>query len=173
MNMVLLLIDLVKKKTKHWFLSLLPTLTKSRVQISLAKTFVHLTWKRKEETNFLWKVLHETHLNDEKNPHCNPVQGSTGPSQGISCNENWIHAMRTGFFPVRISSQGKSCFHYKNGFAVHVGYWAYRDIYALSNLAKAMYYIALNLVTDNSQKRTGQALFFSFEYNLSPNLISK
>ena len=30
-----------------------------------------------------------------------------------------------------------------------------------------------NLVTDYIQKRTGQALFFSFEYNLSPNLISK
>ena len=57
-------------------------------------------------------------------------------------------------------------------FAVHVGYWAYRDIYALSNLAKAMYYIALNLVTDNSQKRTGQALFFSFEYNLTVASLS-
>ena len=30
-----------------------------------------------------------------------------------------------------------------------------------------------NLVTDYIQKRTGQVLLFSFEYNLSPNLISK
>ena len=30
-----------------------------------------------------------------------------------------------------------------------------------------------NLATDFIQKRTGQALLFSFEYNLSPNLISK
>ena len=30
-----------------------------------------------------------------------------------------------------------------------------------------------NLATDYIQKRTGQALLFSFEYNLSPNLISK
>ena len=30
-----------------------------------------------------------------------------------------------------------------------------------------------NLVTDYIQKRTGKALLSSFEYNLSPNLISK
>ena len=30
-----------------------------------------------------------------------------------------------------------------------------------------------NLATDHIQKRTGQALLFSFEYNLLPNLISK
>ena len=30
-----------------------------------------------------------------------------------------------------------------------------------------------NLATDYIQKRTGQALFFSFEYNLSPSLIPK
>ena len=29
------------------------------------------------------------------------------------------------------------------------------------------------LATDYIQKRTGKALLFSFEYNLSPNLISK
>jgi hypothetical protein len=29
------------------------------------------------------------------------------------------------------------------------------------------------LATDYIQKRRGQALLFSFEYNLSPNLISK
>ena len=29
-----------------------------------------------------------------------------------------------------------------------------------------------NLATDYIQKRTGQALLFSFEYNLSPNVIS-
>ena len=60
---IVLLLDLVKRKG-HWFLSLLPTLTKSRVQISLAKTskcFCTLYVKKwKEETNFGWKVLHGT-----------------------------------------------------------------------------------------------------------------
>ena len=39
------------------------------------------------------------------------------------------------------------------------------DAYALSMLSI--------LATDYIQKRRGQALLFSFEYNLSPNLISK
>ena len=43
--------------------------------------------------------------------------------------------------------------------------------------ALSMYIVTFTLisilVTDYIQKRRGQALLFSFEYNLSPNLISK
>ena len=64
--------------------------------------------------------------------HCNPVQGqyraSTGPEQGFPCvlfphREKPVFI--TGFpgdgnrfFPVGKSTQGKPCFHYRDGFAV-------------------------------------------------------
>ena len=69
--------------------------------------------------------------------HCNPVQGqyrastyraSTGPEQGFPCvlfphrekpvYISWDPCNENRFFPVGKSTQGKPCFHYRDGFAV-------------------------------------------------------
>ena len=70
---------------------------------------------------FFIKGTNRTKYSKHLRLHCNPVQGSTGSLQGNPCNENRMPAMRTGFpwmktgfFPVRISSQGKSCFQVPN-----------------------------------------------------------
>ena len=36
------------------------------------------------------------------------------------CNENRVPCNENRFFPVRISSQGKPCFHYRGGFTVYL-----------------------------------------------------
>ena len=43
--------------------------------------------------------------------HCNPIQGQYRARTGFPGDGNRI-------FPVRKSTQGKSCFHYRDGFAV-------------------------------------------------------
>ena len=59
-----------------------------------------------------------------------PYRVSTGPEQGFPCvlfpNREkpvfitGIPANGNRFFPVRKSTQGKPCFHYRDGFAVYV-----------------------------------------------------
>ena len=58
-----------------------------------------------------------------------PYRVSTGPEQGFPCvlfpNREkpafitGIPAIGNRFFPVRKSTQGKPCLHYRDGFAVH------------------------------------------------------
>ena len=45
------------------------------------------------------------------NVHCNPVQSQYRARTGFPGDEN-------RFFPVRKTTQGKPCFHYRDGFAV-------------------------------------------------------
>ena len=73
-------------------------------------------------------------------------------------------------------------------YAVLLGRWDKRIVDQESDVPSIIFFILFidlcpihvvtctlisNLATDYIQKRTGQALLFSFEYNLSPNLISK
>jgi hypothetical protein len=58
-----------------------------------------------------------------------PYRASTGPEQGFPCvvfphREKPVfitgfHGDENGFFPVIKTTQGKPCFHYRDGFAVY------------------------------------------------------
>ena len=62
-----------------------------------------------------------------------PYRASTGPEQGFPCvvfPHREKPVFNTGFpgdenrfFPVRNTTQGKPCFHYRGGFAVYLTNW--------------------------------------------------
>jgi hypothetical protein len=94
----------------------------------LTSAFPSLTQKYKP-TGIIWFVSKDT-----KNPKivlcytAIPYRASTGPEQGFPCvvfphrekpvfiTGNAVNENR--FFPVRQTTQGKPCFHYRDGFAV-------------------------------------------------------
>jgi hypothetical protein len=59
-----------------------------------------------------------------------PYRASTGPEQGIPCVVfphmekpvfiSWYPCNGNRFFPVGNTTQGKPCFHYRDGFAVYI-----------------------------------------------------
>ena len=68
---------------------------------------------------------------------------------------------------------------FKTTYSEFVFFWvrSCKSMYNLSSYCCPIHVVTFtlisNLATDYIQKRTGRAHLFSFEYNLSPNLISK